>query len=179
MQRPRFRGFNLIELVVTLALIAAALAMAAPAMGDWLTKSRQRNLAKAVDNAVTRARTEAVRRNVRVNLCISADQQTCTQSGGWEQGWIIYADINDSRTLEVGDTIIHHESGGTFSNVTATGNRNVRNYLSFIGNGMPRQLGGALQMGTITVCAPGQNAIEVIVAHTGRTTIGQTSTPCP
>jgi type IV fimbrial biogenesis protein FimT len=164
-------------MIVVLALIAGTLAMAAPTMGDWLIKSRQRSLAKAIAHAITITHTEAIKRNARVNMCISADQQTCTQSGGWEQGWIIYPDTG--RSLEVSDAIIHHESASTFSNLTATGNRWVKSYLSFVSNGRPLQLNGALQMGTIEVCAPRQNVIKVVMAATGRTRIEYTSTPCP
>ncbi|MCL2310429.1 MAG: GspH/FimT family pseudopilin [Proteobacteria bacterium] len=177
MQRLHSRGFSLIELVVVLALIAGTMAMAVPTMGDLLTKSRQRNLAKAIDHAITIARTEAIRRNARVNLCISADQQTCTQKGGWEQGWIIYPDT--SRSLEVKEDIAHYESAGTFFNLTAIGNQPVRSYLSFVSSGRPLLLGGAFQAGTITVCAPGQKAIEVVMAATGRTRIENTSASCP
>lgn len=176
MQRLRLCGFSLVELMVVLVLIAGTLAMAAPTMGDWLAKSRQRNLAHAVAHAITLARTEAIKRNTRINLCVSADQQTCTQKGGWEQGWIIYPDVG--RSLTVNDTIVHYESAGTFSNLTAVGNQPVRSYLSFISNGRPQLLGGAFQAGTITVCAPRQNAIEVVMAATGRTQIRNTSMPC-
>jgi type IV fimbrial biogenesis protein FimT len=180
MQHCRSRGFNLVELIVVLALISGTLAMAAPSMGDWLIKSRQRNLAKAIAHATTLARTEAIKRNDRVTICISADQKTCTQSGGWEQGWIIFPGPN-GRTLEVDDTIIHYESSGTFSNLTATGNQPVRSYLSFLSTGRPKHLsgGGGFQAGRIYVCAPRQNVIEVIMAATGRVRIENTSTPCP
>jgi type IV fimbrial biogenesis protein FimT len=183
-RRLPFCGFSLIELMIVLILIAGVLTMAAPSFGDWLAKSRQRNLAKAIDNAINRTRSEAIRRNGRVNLCISANQKTCAQSGGWEQGWIIYPALRNSRTLDVGETIIHHESGGAFHNLTANSTAkvdtpSVRLYLSFLGNGRPQQLGGALQMGTISVCATGQNAINVVMAATGRSRIDLTSTPCP
>ncbi|MDR2172830.1 MAG: GspH/FimT family pseudopilin [Burkholderiales bacterium] len=178
MQRLRYRGFNLIELLVVLALVSGTLAMAAPSMGDWLIKSRQRNLAKAIAHAITIARTEATKRNDRVTICISADQKTCTQSGGWEQGWIIFPGPN-GRTLEVDDTIIHYESSGTFSKLSATGNQPVRSYISFVSTGRPLRLNGALQMGTIEVCAPKQNVIKVVMAATGRVRIENTSVPCP
>ncbi|MDR0770009.1 MAG: GspH/FimT family pseudopilin [Burkholderiales bacterium] len=179
MSRSYSRGFTLIELMVVLVLIAGTLTMAAPAFGDWLAKSRQRNLASAIDNTIALARTEAIKRNGRVIICISADQQTCTQSGGWEQGWLVYFDPDNSRTLNVNEPIIHHESGGSFSRLSAPGNKSVKSYLSFVGNGKPKLLGGGLQAGTIFVCAPGQNEIRVVMAATGRTRTEHTSTPCP
>lgn len=174
----RSRGFTLPELMIVLALIAGALTVAVPAMNNWLTKSHQHNLANAIAHSITRARTESIKRNGRVTICISSNQQTCTQSGDWAQGWIIFSDIGKSRTLQVGDDIIHYESGDTSHRITATGNRYVTSYLSFISSGKSRQLGGGLQSGTITVCAPGQNATTVTLAATGRVTVAYTKTPC-
>ncbi|MDR2711479.1 MAG: GspH/FimT family pseudopilin [Burkholderiales bacterium] len=178
MRRRFFRGLTLVEMIIVMALIAGTLTMATISIGDWLTKSHQRNLVKALDSSIARARTEAIKRNTRVNICVSADQQTCTQ-GSWEKGWIIFPDTENSRTLEVNDAIIYHEAGDTFNHLTATGNQYVKSYLSFINNGKPQQLSGALQSGTIEVCARGQNVIKVFMAATGRTRIENTSTLCP
>lgn len=174
----RSRGFTLVEAVIILALVAGALTMAVPAMNNWLTKSHQHNLANAIAHSISRARTESIKRNSRVTICISSDQQTCTQSGDWAQGWIIFSDIGSSRTLEAGDEIIYYESGDTSHRITATGNQHIKSYSSFVSSGKSRLLSGALQAGTITVCAPGQNATTVVLAATGRVTVTYTTTPC-
>jgi len=40
-------------------------------------------------------------------------------------------------------------------------------------------LNGALQMGTFVVCKPGQKAINVVLANSGRARIDRTAQTCP
>jgi len=55
----------------------------------------------------------------------------------------------------------------------------VDDYVSFTPLGEPRRLSGALQMGTFTVCRPGHEAIQVVLAATGRVRTIRTRTRCP
>lgn len=57
------RGFTLIELVVTVALLGILLALAAPGFGTWINNTRVRTVSDAVQNGVRQAQAEAVRRN--------------------------------------------------------------------------------------------------------------------
>ena len=53
--------------------------------------ARQSAFASANDllASVQLARSEAIKRNVAVTLCASADGTTCAGGGGWEQGWVV------------------------------------------------------------------------------------------
>ena len=62
--------------------------------------------------------------------------------------------------------------------ISVSGNRPVDDYVSYTGLGEARMLNGALQMGTFTVCSPGQRALHVVLANTGRVRIEQTSERC-
>ncbi|MCE7876218.1 MAG: type IV fimbrial biogenesis protein FimT, partial [Betaproteobacteria bacterium PRO3] len=59
------------------------------------------------------------------------------------------------------------------------GNRPVDDYVSFTPLGEPRRVSGALQMGTFTLCRPGHDAVEVVLAATGRVRTNRTRTRCP
>ncbi|WP_295645807.1 prepilin-type N-terminal cleavage/methylation domain-containing protein [uncultured Methylibium sp.] len=59
----RVRGFTLIELVVTVALLGILLALAAPGFGTWINNTRVRTVSDALQNGVRQAQAEAVRRN--------------------------------------------------------------------------------------------------------------------
>jgi hypothetical protein len=50
--------------------------------------------------------------------------------------------------------------------------------VSYTSFGFARTLNGALQMGTFVVCKPGQNAIKVVLANSGRARIDRTTQPC-
>lgn len=72
MNRIRQKGYNIIEIVVVVGVLALLLAMGVPAMSDWIANSRVRNAAEGTLSGLQLARAEAVRRNSVVNLYISA-----------------------------------------------------------------------------------------------------------
>jgi type IV fimbrial biogenesis protein FimT len=86
----RSRGFTLIELAVTVALLGLLLAASAPGILDWLRNSRIRNVATSVTVGLQKARMEAIRRNAPVRFVLVND--ACTASAGGI-GWVV--SIND------------------------------------------------------------------------------------
>jgi type IV fimbrial biogenesis protein FimT len=57
------RGFSLIELMVTLTLLALLLSAAIPSFGNWIANARVRTVAEEIQNGIRLAQSEAVRRN--------------------------------------------------------------------------------------------------------------------
>lgn len=57
------RGFTLVEIVVTLAVLALIMFAVAPNIGTWLANTRVRNIADSLQNGLQTARAEAIRRN--------------------------------------------------------------------------------------------------------------------
>lgn len=56
-------GFSLIELMVTLAVLAGLLLAVTPLVRDWMLDTEIRNAAESISTGLNRARAEAVRRN--------------------------------------------------------------------------------------------------------------------
>lgn len=71
------RGFTMVEVAVTMTVMALLLAAAVPSVAGWLRNTRVRNAADAVHLGLQRARTEALRRNVNVTfwLVSGADER--------------------------------------------------------------------------------------------------------
>lgn len=61
-------GFSLIELMITLAMLALLLALGMPGMSEWIKNTKIRTTAEAIQNGLQLARGEAVRRNALIRF---------------------------------------------------------------------------------------------------------------
>src|ERR1700746_2558911 len=84
----RQRGFTLVELMVAIAVLAVLLVLAAPSFTNASLPSKLRSLANSLRGASQLARSEAIKRDAVVTLCVSANGATCG-AGNWSQGWIV------------------------------------------------------------------------------------------
>jgi type IV fimbrial biogenesis protein FimT len=78
------RGFNMIELMVGVAIVGMVLFFMIPGMGAWLQSSQIRNATESIQGAMQLARVEAVRRNTNVQLVL-----TSLAGGGTASDWSV------------------------------------------------------------------------------------------
>lgn len=174
----RVAGYTLTSTVVTVAIAALLMGLGVPSYGKFLAFYRLRTEAQLLALALNLARSEAIKRNARVNVCKSVDRQTCSDTGGFETGWIIYQDPGRTGQPDPDEALIRIESAAP-SGITIRGNRPVANLVSYTTWGHARTLTGALQIGTFTVCRSGLDAVHVVLASTGRVRTENTRLPCP
>lgn len=86
----RQQGLTLIELMVTLAVLAIIVGIAVPSFNTMIQNNRSLALGEELASALNYARTEAVKRGARVSLCGSSDGSAC--DGGWTNNWIVVVD---------------------------------------------------------------------------------------
>jgi type IV fimbrial biogenesis protein FimT len=171
-------GFSLAELLIALGIASSLIGLYGATVQSWLPRYHQRNHAAALAQAMHLARGEAIKSGHRVNLCPSLDRATCDPGGRWEQGWIVYTDENHDGERDPDEDIVRVE-GAAEHGITVRGNRPVAQYVSYVPYGHTRLVSGALQMGTFTVCMPGQDVIEVVLANGGRPRIQEMPARCP
>ncbi len=176
--QPRQAGLTLIEVVVALAILTLVSTLAVPAWRHWIARQELANRAQTLATALARTRTEAIKRGHRVNLCKSVDAATCAEGGDWTPGWIVHGDYRAEGGPNDGEPPIARDPP-VVAPITVGGNAPVDDYVSFTALGEPRRLSGALQMGTFTVCRPGHEALQVVLAATGRVRTVRTRTTCP
>jgi type IV fimbrial biogenesis protein FimT len=94
LHRRRMRGMTLIELAVTMTILALLLVGAGPSVGVWMRNTQIRNTASSMLAGLSRARNEAMRRNtpIRFSLVSLADSavmgSSCALSGGGVS-WVV------------------------------------------------------------------------------------------
>lgn len=85
------RGFTLVELMVTLAVLAILTMVAVPSFRDTIRRNRVGTASNALLADFNYARAEAINRGQLVSLCPSSDGSSCTANGtAWESGWLVY-----------------------------------------------------------------------------------------
>jgi type IV fimbrial biogenesis protein FimT len=113
------RGFSLIELMVTLTLLAILLAAAVPEFATWTANARVRSVAESLQNGLRLAQTEAVRRNRQTVFGLTnATPAAGATSAANGSNWFI-----QTLPLVAGDPVAFVQ-GGTFakqSGVSITG----------------------------------------------------------
>lgn len=163
-------GYTLIELLMGIGIGSGILAMAVPVANDLMNSVRIQAGAQALSSSLALARSEAVKRNGRVVMCKSARGSHCERAGGWEQGWIIFQDRNNNAHLDEGEDILYREAGVATA-LRMNGNTPVSHYVSYTPYGRTRQVSGAFQAGTFTVCShasSGVKARQVVINSVGR-----------
>jgi type IV fimbrial biogenesis protein FimT len=154
----------------TLAVLAVVMSMAVREIGAWAASAELADRAHAMLLHLVLTRSEAVRRNTRVAACKSADGETCATDGGWEQGLIIFHDVNNSAQREPGEEVLRRE-GALPPGFVLTGNQSVSDYVSYGPTGQTRMESGAFQAGTLTLCRRSANPAEarqVVINAGGR-----------
>lgn len=172
-------GFTLVELMAVLAVAAVLAGGAAPSMTGLVRSIQLSSASNDLLGGLLLARTEAMKRGGRVVLCKTPDGTACADTGGWEQGWMVFHDKNNNGTREESEAVIHHVQALT-QGLRATGNLSVARYVSYAPSGATKLVSGGFQAGTLTLCRQSDSAgdaRQIILAAGGRPRVQKLTVP--
>lgn len=86
----RSNGFTLIELMVTLAIFSVLVGLGVPSFLSAMKNSQLSSDYNKLVSSLYLARSEAVKRTVRVGVCARGTDTSC--GANWNQGWIVFLD---------------------------------------------------------------------------------------
>jgi type IV fimbrial biogenesis protein FimT len=141
------RGFTLIELMVTVALVAILMAVAVPSMTTFQRNAELTSFSNTMTAAVNAARGEAMKRG-RYAMVVPLD------GSNWSSGWVVFVDIDRSQAYEAANdvTLLTRDAIPSYLEISANGTAAASPpYIMFDASGYVRQKGGGLANQTFNI----------------------------
>lgn len=167
-------GYTLVELMVTLAILAIALAIAIPSVRDYFANARRLTVTNDLVGDLSYARMEAIRQGQLVTVCGSSNGSSCVAGNDWSGGHLVFVDPNNNGIVDAGEVILRVEraapSGFT---LRASG---FTSRVTFGASGLRAR--GSVD-GSIRVCSTGYLGRDISLGVSGRVDTNKTAAICP
>lgn len=129
---PRMKGLTLIELLITLVVLAIILSLAAPGFRTQILNSRTAAMGESLSNTLNFARSEALKRKARITVCGSSNGTSCNSSN-WADGLLVITDnvVSDTATPpDVGEVLRVVAAFDSGANIIVSDGKNFVRYLT-------------------------------------------------
>lgn len=177
MPEVKVKGFTLVEMMMTVAVLLVFLTLALPTFNDLLQRQRMSAhvdvLRTDLQLAKELAQSPALSGGNGVSLCRSADGIACT-GASWNQGWIVFIDGGILGVVDGGDTR-ERVRGPLSGGVTLDYLSNDPNAFIYFESGSANTTAGR----TFTFCKKGEKGRILRVEVTGYITSSETLSTCP
>ncbi len=100
------QGMTMLELLIVIVMVAILASMAVPSFNGSMARSQLNGMRANLASAMQLARSEALKRKSPVTVCTSNDQDGCSGSTDWQDGWIIFADTDGNGSRAAGEQLL-------------------------------------------------------------------------
>lgn len=166
MHNRQQKGFTALELIISMAIIAILLSAGVPAFKNYGWNLRMKSAMDMLQTDLSLARGRAISHNIQTVICPAVDSNDCSGQSAWQDGWIIFSDLNADHHKQEGEPLLKQAGAFALLNISSS---NSRSYLRFYPNGSAPGSNttvlfcdsrGASQAGTITVSNSGRIRIQ-------------------
>jgi type IV fimbrial biogenesis protein FimT len=167
--RPRMRrGFTLFELMITIAIAAILMMVAAPSMLKTFKSNRIQSEASSFVSDLMLARAEAVKRGLGVSVCSSSDGSSCMASGNtWQAGWVVFLDSAAACSVPSSSPVIIKARTAFTGTDTLTGSSSSMRCVTFNREGFTSNLGASSATFTLHTADNLTTATRCVVVDLG------------
>ncbi|SEQ85700.1 type IV fimbrial biogenesis protein FimT [Azotobacter beijerinckii] len=155
------RGYTLIELMTTLAVVGVLAMIGVPAFTHTVDGQRVGSTSRNLRASLALARHAAI--SQRYPVLVESI------GGNWEAGWVVYIDANSNAVLDDGERELLRQ-GSAPGGVQITPNSPVNSYVRYVATGEAQLTSGAFQAGTFKICHEnGQHDVRrLVLSASGR-----------
>ncbi len=127
------KGFTILELLIGLTILAITMAISAPSFITLIANNRISGNTNDLISSLLLAKAESAARTTPVTICKkNVAGNGCLTAGNWQQGWIVFSDLNGNGSLDagLGDSVISdHEALDT--RITFKGTAGVTDFITY------------------------------------------------
>jgi type IV fimbrial biogenesis protein FimT len=154
-------GMTLIELLIGLATLSILVSLSVSGFSRLIDAARMNSNVNDLVHSFHTARQISRAKGTEITVCKSPDGQQCTTTGNWDDGWLIFANLDQDSPpqLDPGETLLEVHGSVTALNITSN-----RRAFSM------RPFGKRSTNGTLIYCdrRGSESARSVIVSYTGK-----------
>ena len=111
-------GFTLLELMVTIAIMAILLAIGVPSFQSSLRSNRVATTSNELLASLSLARSEGIKSTRGGGVCASANGTSCGTD--WNQGWMVWTEKDGDGTYDNDETVVRYSQGKPRLQVTGS-----------------------------------------------------------
>ncbi len=171
------KGFTLIELMITISIAGIVMSVGVPSFSQAIKSSRLTSNANALIVSLNFARSEAVKRKVKVFV-----RRKGSTSQHWDNGWDIFIDLNANQVFNDGtDTLLRTFSAISEGYTLRTGG-NYADWIAYLPTGFNDGSGSANHdsFGLCAETGDTENSRKISVNKIGRPRVSTGDvTTCP
>ena len=154
----------MLELLVTLVIVGILVGVGIPSLKSGWQGSQLIAATNELQSALYLAHSEARKSGARVSICESSDGATCSATGDWSNGWIVFHDpLGDLKSNGKAcdgpnqNCLLRVHSGFTDNQLTVTSLMDVSkvdiNSITFTSRGLPKANDNISESGIFSVCS--------------------------